>query len=219
MASPAVGGARPRILLGAMPTPDKRPTVDDRRLPPDQVERPKWLRATSIALAYVLTFGAIIFAIPRLISPSRSWMIGLSLFAVVVPVFPAVQIVLTGERPARIPVFAKIYVAEFASLLVQFLFLLASAPIIAVLVAGRLAVALLVAAGLACVIVSLQLLGLDIFRKVPREETPSFFLVFAGLAVTVGIYYGITRLTKKHEDSYYRIWANLFVKIRRFFRY
>ena len=219
MASPAASGARPRILIGIMLTPDKRPTVDDRQLPPDRFERRKWLRATSIVLAYVLTFGGILFAIPRLFSPSRSWMIGLSLFAVVVPVFPAVQIILTGERPARIPVFARIYVAEFASLLVQLLFLLASAPMIAVLVAGRLAVALLVAAGLACVIVTLQLLGLDIFRKVPREEIPSFFLVFAGLAIVVGIYYGITRLTKKHEDSYYRIWATLFVKIRGFLRY
>ena len=94
-----------------------------------------------------------------------------------------------------------------------------SAPFIAILVAGRLAVVLLVTVVIAWFIVGLQQLGLNIDSKMPKNDIMTLLWVTIGLVVAVGLFYFFDRLVKKHEDSYFSLWTKQFVKIREFFRY
>jgi len=159
--------------------------------PQNQVERPEWLRIAGIMLAYGLTFGGIIFVIPWLFSLSESWVLGFLLFAIVVPLFPSAQLILLGKRSADLWTLCKIYVAEFASLSMQFIFLLTTVPFIVIGVFVRLAAAMLVAATLAWLIVGLQQLGINIGSKLSSGDIRILFLVTMGLALFVGVYYGL----------------------------
>lgn len=184
----------------------------------NRFEGPEWLRIAGIILAYGLTIGGI-FAIPWLFGLSQSWTIGFLLFVIVVPLFPAMQAILLKKKPASLFMFLKIYVAEFASFFLQLGLLLVTAPFMAILVAGRLAIALLVAAVIAWFFVGLQQFGLDIGRKMPGDDMIILLWVTIGLVAAVGIFYFSDRLVKKHEDDYFSFWAKPFVKIREFLRY
>jgi hypothetical protein len=181
-------------------------------------ETPEWFRIGGIILAYGLTIGGIL-AIPWLFSFSRSWSIGLLLVVMVIPLFPVMQTILLGKAPAKMFLFLKIYVAEFTSLFLQLGFLLVTLPFIAVLVAGRLATALLLAVVISWFIVGLQQLGVDIGRKMPGADILILLWVTIGLTVVVGIFFLLVRLFEKHEDGYFSLWARQFTKIREFFRY
>lgn len=182
-------------------------------------KRLDWLRIAGIILAYILTFAGILVVLPLLFSLSKSWLVGFLLFVIVVPVFPAMQTILSGQRPASLLVFFKIYVAEYASLVVQLIFLLVTVPFIAIAVFGRLTIALLVTAVIGWFIVGLQQLGVKIGRQLPKDEIVLFFWVTLGLAVVVGSYYWLSKLAKKYEDGFFNFWAEQFVRIRDFFRY
>lgn len=182
-------------------------------------QRAAWLRVASIILAYTLTIAGLLFLIPWLFSLSKSWLVGLLLFIVVVPLFPATQTILMGHRQASVTMFLKIYVSEYASLLAQMVFLLASAPFIAIAVAGRLAIVLLATALMAWIIVGLQQMGLQIGSQLAREDIKILFWVTLGLAASVAIYYGLHHLAKKYEERYFDIWAAQFKRIKEFLRY
>ena len=123
-------------------------------------------RIAGIAAAYMLTFAGIIFGGPALFSASKSWFFVVFALVVLAPLFPAVQSIMIGERDGNLLTFIKIYAVEYASLVTQFAFLSVSAPFVIILVAGRLAIALLVSAGIAWIIVGLQQLGFNIGRKI-----------------------------------------------------
>ncbi len=180
--------------------------------------RSERLRLAGIVLAYVLTIAGIL-GLPWLFALSRSWVIGFVLFVFVVPLFPAVQTLLLGERPFSLAMFGKIYVAEYASLVGQLLFLLVTVPFIVVAVAGRLVLVLLVTAVLAWFLVGLQQLGLTIGSGLSRQDITILFWVTLGLAASSGIYYGLVKLAQKYEDDYFEIWARQFRRIREFLRY
>jgi hypothetical protein len=114
--------------------------------------------------------------------------------------------------------FLKIYAAEYASLLAQMIFLLASAPFIAIAVAGRLAIVLLATALIAWIIVGLQHMGLQIGRQLTREDITVLFGVTLGLSALVTVYFGLHHLGKKYKDRYFTIWATQFKRIREFLR-
>ena len=177
------------------------------------------LRIAGIILAYFLTFAGILFGLPYLFSLSKSWIIGFLLLVAFIPLFPAMQTILMGERPASLTIFIKIYVTEYASLMMQLLFLIVSVPFIVIGVAGWLAIALAAGAVIAWIIVGLQQIGLDIGRKMPGEDIFILFLVTIGLFLIVGIFYWLHRFAKKREEGYFGIWAKQFVKIREFLRY
>lgn len=185
----------------------------------NRFEALEWFRIFSIISAYILTFGGIIFVIPWLFSLSESLLIGFLLLVIVIPLFPAMQISLVRKEQTNLFMFLKIYVAEFATLFMQLSLLLVSAPFIAIMVAGRLVIALLIAAAISWLIVGFQQLGLKIGSKMLRADIIILFWVTIGLIVAAGIFYLLDRLIKKHEDSYFSLWANQFVKIREFFRF
>jgi hypothetical protein len=185
----------------------------------NRFEGPEWLRIAGIILAYGLTIGGIVFVIPWLFALSESWAIGFLFFVIVVPLFPAMQAILLKKKPASLFMFLKIYVAEFASLFLQLSLLLVTAPFMVILVGGRLAIALLIAAVIAWFIVGLQQFGLNIGRKMPGDDIIILLWVTIGLVIAVGIFYFFDRLVKKHEDSYFDLWAKPFVRIREFLRY
>jgi hypothetical protein len=184
----------------------------------NRAEAPEWFRIGGIIVACGLTIGGILI-IPWLFAVSRSWSIGLLLIVMVIPLVLAMQTILLGKAPANVFLFLKIYVAEFTSLFLQLGFLLVTLPFIAVLVAGRLASALLLAVVISWFIVGLQQLGFDIGRKMPGADILILLWVTIGLTVAVGIFFLLVRLFERHEDGYFSLWARQFTKIREFFRY
>jgi hypothetical protein len=177
------------------------------------------IRIAGIILAYVLTFAGIIFGLPYLFSLSRSWIIGILLLVTFIPLFPAMQTILMGKRPASLTMLFKIYISEYASLMIQLLFLLVSVPFVIISVAGWLAIALTAGAFIAWIIVGLQQIGLEIGRKMPGDDIFILFLVTIGLFLIVGIFYWLHSFAKKREEGYFDIWAKQFVRIRKFLRY
>jgi hypothetical protein len=182
----------------------------------NRFEVPEWLR---IILAYGVAIGGILALAWLVALFLKSWLIGFLLFVTIIPLFPAMQAILLKKKPASLVMFLKLYAAEFASFSLQLSLLLVSAPIIAILVAGRLAIVLLIAAVISWFIVGLQQLGLDIGSKMPRNDIIILLWVTIGLVVAVGIFYLFDRLVKKYEDGYFSLWANQFVRIREFFSY
>jgi hypothetical protein len=186
---------------------------------PNRFGGSEWFRITGIILAYGLAIGGILL-LPLLAALFfKSWLIGSLLIVTVIPLFPAMQAILLRKRPASLFMFLNIYVAELASFSLQLGLLVVSAPFIAILVAGRLAVALLVTAVISWFIVGLQQLGLDIGSKMPRNDIMILLWITIGLTIAVGLFYFFDRLVKKHEDGYFSLWAKQFVRIREFFRY
>ena len=171
-----------------------------------------------VILAYVITIAGLI-AIPVLFSISRSWWVGFFLFAAFIPIIVALQTILMGRRQSSVAIFFKIYVAEYASLHVQLLFLAATAPFIAVAVAGRLVIMLLIAALICWPIVGLQQLGVEIGSKMSIPDIKILFWVTLSLVLLTGMYFALIKLAKRYADNYYRFWANAFRGIRGFFQY
>lgn len=177
------------------------------------------LHIAGIILAYLLTFAGIIFGLPYLFSLSKSWIIGILLLVAFIPLFPAMQTILMGERPASLTMIFKIYISEYASLMMQLLFLIVSLPFIVIGVVGWLAIALAAGAVIAWVIVALQQIGLNIGRKMPGDDIFILFLVTLGLILIVGTFYLLRNFAKKREQGYFSIWAKQFTRIREFLRY
>lgn len=171
-----------------------------------------------IILAYGLTIGGIL-ALPWLygLMHSHSWLIGVLLFMFAIPLFPAVHAILLKKIPANLFIFLKIYAAEFASFFLQLALILVSAPVIAIMVAGRLAIVLLITAIISWFIVALQQIGVDIGSKMPKNDIIILLWVTIGLIAAVGFFCFFNHLIKKHEDGYFTLWANQFLKIRKFF--
>jgi hypothetical protein len=176
------------------------------------------LRISGIILAYVFTIVGVL-GLAWVFSWSKSWLIGFLFLVVIIPIFPAMQSILLGEKPASPIMFLKTYAAEYASLVMQLIFLFVSAPVIVIGVAGRLAAALLVAAAISWLIVGLQQFGVSIGRKMPMEDIQILFLITLGLVVITIVFLMLRKLAKKYEDRYLNIWVNQFKKIRDFFRY
>jgi hypothetical protein len=174
---------------------------------------PQWLR---MLLAYGLTIGSI-FVLPLLFALSESLYIGIWLLIIAIPLIPAAQSLILRKKPPDLFIFLKRYVAEFASLFLQLSLLLVSAPVIAILIAGRLAGALLFASGIAWFIVGLQQIGFDIGSKMLKDDMMILLWVTIGLTAVLIIFYFFQRFIKTHEDSYFSFWAKQFAAIRDFF--
>jgi hypothetical protein len=179
----------------------------------------KRLRMAGIILAYGLTFVGIIVVLPCFFSLSNYWLAGFLLLVIVAPIFPAMQIILSGQRPVSLVTFFKIYVAEYASLFMQFVFLLVTVTLVVVGAVGRLAIGLLVMVVIGWFIVGLQKLGVKIVRHLPEDEIALLLLVTPGLAIVVGIHYGLNKLLQKYGDEFFDHWTKQCVRIRDFFRY
>jgi hypothetical protein len=176
------------------------------------------IRVLGIVLAYLITFAGLI-AMPAIFSISRSWWIGFFLVVAFIPIIPALQTILMGKRQASLQMIFKVYVAEYASLLMQLLFLAVSAPLIAVAVFSRLVIMLLIAASISWPIIGLQQLGLKIGSKLSTQDIKILFWVTLGLVLLAGIYYILDKLARRYADNYFAIWAKAFITIRDFFRY
>jgi hypothetical protein len=181
-----------------------------------QYRTPKWLRKI---LAYGVAIAGIL-SLPLLTALLlKSWVIGLWLIVIVIPLFPAIQTILLREKPVTSLNFLKIYFTELASFSLQIGFLLVSAPIIVIMVASRLVIGLSVVAVISWFIVGLQQLGVKIGAKMPKHDIIILLWITMGLTAAVGIFYLFYRLGKKYEDSFFNLWARQFKKIREHCRY
>ena len=178
----------------------------------------KWKHVGGLLLAYGVTFVGIIIGGPVLFSVSKSWFFSLCALIILAPLFPAIQAILTRGAERSLIAFLKIYAAEYASLVMQILFLLLTAPFILIMVAGRLMVALLIGAGIAWIIVCLQQLGLEVGRKLPGEDIAILGMVTVALAAAVGIHWLLRRFMKRREEGYFEFWTKQFVRIREIFK-
>jgi hypothetical protein len=174
-------------------------------------------RLLGIILAYAFTFTGVLIGGRWLVSTSKPWTFVVTALIVLIPLFPAVQAVLMGQVDRNFISFLKTYAAEYASLLAQLAFLLATAPFIAIMVAGHLVVVLLITSGIAWILVGLQQLGVKIGRGMNGEDLRILALVTVGLAVGTGLYWLMGRFLKAREDKYFDFWARQFIRIRDIF--
>jgi len=169
-------------------------------------------------LVYLLTLGGIL-ALPFLFVLTKSWVAGMWLLLLVVPLFPAFQLIISGREPAGLMVFLRVYAAEFCSLVLQLGFLLTTMPFIAIAIAGYLAMAMLAAAVISWGIIALQQVGLSIGGRMAPQDMRILLWVTLGLIAAVAVYFLLKRLAERHQDSYFSLWARQFHSIRDFFHH
>ena len=167
----------------------------DRKEKPPSTIIPKWLRAL---LAYGVMIGGIIAIIGLVALSHTSWILGLLLGLLFLPLVPAVQRVLLDDEPAA-GLFFEQYFSTLKELVGLFGGMLLAVPFIAFKAAGFLAAVMLIPLAVIWGVAGLQALGVDIFAKV--ENINSLFrytLITVGIA---GAWILFDRLVKKYQDG------------------
>ncbi|NLH47208.1 MAG: hypothetical protein GX444_01250 [Myxococcales bacterium] len=179
-----------------------------------------WIRLAGYLTSIAGTVAGIVWGIPYLFARSPSQAVAWSLLVMIVPLFPAVQTFLQGERRFSVTLFWRIYIAEYVSLFLELLFILIILPLVAFALLYFVLWMMFVVVGIVTLGWLLQTyLGVSLGMSIAREEAPLLFAIFFGLALALVVLHFLRRLAAKHEEGFFAFFRTRFEAIKALFRY
>ena len=179
-----------------------------------------WIRLAGYLTSIAGTVAGVVWGIPYLFARSPSQAVAWSLLVVLVPLFPAAQTFLQGERRFSVSWFWRIYIAEYVSLFLELLFILIILPLIAF---GLLYFAIwmmFIVVGIVALGWLMQTyLGVSLGMSIAREEAPLLFGILFGLGAALVVLHFLRRLAAKHEEGFFEFFRKRFEAIKALFRY